>query len=453
MNRLASLYTKHASLLKEAKTISAAAAAEDRDLTEAEQARYDAILGARGESGERTGGALAAVAADLADEKRIQEYERTMTPGVDAVADRPRTPMGAANITGVQDLAANRPWSSFGEQMIAIARASMPGATVDPRLFAATPTGASASENSAGGFLIHSDYSEALLDRAREESPILGMCRSIPVGDGIDSIDLPVIDETSRATGSRWGGVQVYRRAEAQAVTATKPTFGQLKLEPTEIMGLAYATDRLLRNAPTVEAIFGNAFASEFAFKVTDEIVRGTGGALCLGILNAPATVSQAIETGQTLAGNPIITKNISNMWMHVPPRSKARGVWVANAECGPWLDELSIPAGTAALEPRFVTYDQNGALRIKGRPVIELEQCSALGTVGDFMFVDFGEYLLAPKGQIEGQSSMHVQFIYNEMTFRWTYYINGRPAWLSSVSAYKGSASKSPFVTLAVRT
>ena len=139
-------------------------------------------------------------------------------------------------------------------------------------------------------------------------------------------------------------------------------------------------------------------------------------------------------------------------MWTRVPARSKARGAWFGNAECGPALDEMSIPAGTGALEPRFVTYDANGIMRIKGRPYIELEQCSALGTVGDFFFADFNEYLLATKGQIEGQSSMHVQFIYNEMTFRWTYYISGKPAWLSAVSAYKGSASKSPFVVLNTR-
>lgn len=379
-----------------------------------------------------------------------------------AALDRQRDEAGRKHeasggiVERVHDNREDKPWSSTGEQLLAIARAGFPHGEVDPRLYkATTPTGANVSENSAGGFLMHADYSEQLLARAREESPLLAMCRDIPIGEGIDSIDLPVIDETSRATGSRWGGVQVYRRAEAQSVTATKPKFGRLKLEPAEIAGLAYATDRLLRNAATIETVFNDAFASEFGFKVTDEILRGTGGDECLGILDDAAStirVTQAIETSQTLASGAIVSANISNMWTRVPARSKARGAWFGNAECGPALDEMSIPAGTGALEPRFVTYDANGIMRIKGRPYIELEQCSALGTVGDFFFADFNEYLLATKGQIEGQSSMHVQFIYNEMTFRWTYYISGKPAWLSAVSAYKGSASKSPFVVLNTR-
>lgn len=409
-----------------------AAETEKRDLTDEDKATMKANL-------ERKDEILAQIA--LLDADRDAGW-----PG-----EQPKS--NAANITNIHDNRADAPWKSMGEQMLAIARAASPHGERDPRLFAATPTGANASDPAAGGFLLHSEYSEALLDKAREEAPLLGMCREIPIADGVDSIDLPMIDETSRATGSRWGGVQVYRRAEAQAVTAKKPSFGLLKLEPAEIFGLAYATERLLRNAPTIERVFGDAFASEFGFKATDEIIRGTGGGdEMVGILSATALVTQAIESGQTLAADAVNTKNISNMWMHLPARSKPRAVWLINGELGPALDELSIPAGTAALEPRFVTYDANGVLRIKGRPVIELEQCSAPGTVGDIILADMSEYLLGTKGDVNAESSIHVQFIYSEMTYRWTYYISGKPAVLSAVTPYKGSASRSPFVTLNTR-
>ncbi|MCZ7601029.1 MAG: hypothetical protein M5U09_29345 [Gammaproteobacteria bacterium] len=35
-------------------------------------------------------------------------------------------------------------------------------------------------------------------------------------------------------------------------------------------------------------AIFGDAFSSEFAFKVTNEIFRGVGGDECLGVIAGP---------------------------------------------------------------------------------------------------------------------------------------------------------------------
>lgn len=415
--------------------------------TPEQTARLDAILGKPTGGGAREAGLLAAVELDLADAQASAEEIR-------------RAPAATVDPTDtVHVRAEDKPFASFGEQLVAIAAASAPhGAVIDPRLklsdgkggiFAAA-SGASQGTAADGGFLVETAYSDALLARAREDSPILGMCRQIPMPDGAESLDLPVIDETSRATGSRWGGVQVYRKAEADTVTATKPTFGKLKIIESEIMGIAYATERLLRNAATVEAVFGNAFASEFAFKVTDEVIRGTGGDECLGILREAApTVSQAKETGQAAAT--ITAVNLSQMWTHVPARSRTRGVWLANGECDPQFDQLAFAVGLGGMAPNFVSY-RDGQVFIKGRPVITLEQCAALGTVGDIIFADLNEYILSPKGGIQGASSMHVRFLYNEMTFRWNYYINGRPAWLSKVSAYKGSADLSPFVTLATR-
>jgi len=67
-------------------------------------------------------------------------------------------------------------------------------------------------------------------------------------------------------------------------------------------------------------------------------------------------------------------------------------------------------------------------------------------------VLADFSQYIISPRGSVEQQESMHVRFLYGEMTFRWTYFINGRPAWLSTVTPFKGSATIAPFVTLATR-
>lgn len=425
------LNQERAENVTEADGIIAAAEAEDRGLTEADNARLAALRTRRTQI-----------------DAGIEELNALRDSGQPA-STRSVGPV----IQHVHDNREDAPWASFGEMLQAVVTADPVHRTGDPRLFKAAGSGANMGEPSAGGFLVPSAYSEALLDRAREESPVLGLCRSIPIPEGTESIDLPVIDETSRATGSRFGGVQVYRKEEAATVTATKPKFGRLKIDTSEIMGIAYATERLLRNAGTIERVFADSFASEFAFKVTDEIIRGGGGDECLGILTAPAdtpTVSQAKETGQAAAT--INTRNLSNMWAHLPARSKSRAVWLINNDVEPELDHLTLPSGTAGLEPRFVTYGPDGVLRIKGRPVIPVEQCATLGTVGDIILADLGEYILSPQGGIEQQESMHVRFLYNEMTFRWNYYINGRPAWLSALTPFKGSTKISPFVTLATR-
>ena len=74
-----------------------------------------------------------------------------------------------------------------------------------------------------GGYLVRSDWSAALLTRAREAAVLLPRCRSIEIGGDFDGLEYPYIDESSRVDGSRWGGVQVYRKAEAATVTAKQP--------------------------------------------------------------------------------------------------------------------------------------------------------------------------------------------------------------------------------------
>jgi HK97 family phage major capsid protein len=354
------------------------------------------------------------------------------------------------------DHSTEKPWASFGEFLQAVAYSAMPGKSADPRLYAAI-SGASTSVPADGGHLVRTDWSTMLLDKAQEASVLAPRCTSIEVGEGADGVELPYVDETSRATGSRWGGVRVYRAAEADSVTATKPKVGRKEIRLEDLKALFYATDRSLRDATALESLASKAFASEFAFKIDDEIVRGTGvgevqGIIAAASLSGAPTVSVAKETGQ--AADTFLQANVSKMWARLHPRHKGNAVWLVNHELGPQLDVLSIPAGTAALEPRFVSYGPDGVLRIKGKPVIEVEQCSAIGDQGDVILADLSQMLLVKKGGIQAASSMHVRFIFDEMTFRWTYRINGMPAWRSAVTPYKGTsgATLSPFVTLDAR-
>jgi len=366
----------------------------------------------------------------------------------DALADAMRVATYSPAITGMHNLREDKPWASLGEFLSAVGRAGMPGGPIDVRLLAAS--GAQSGVPSEGGFLVGVDYTTRLLDLAQQAAQLWPLCDNIPIGPNSDGIEAPYIAETSRANGYRWGGVLVYRRSEAGTVTATKPTFGQFDLRLEDLMGLAYATERLLRDATALDAIFTRAFASEFAFKMDDELIRGTGAGECLGLLNAPALVSIDAETGQAAAT--IVTQNISRMWAAMPARLRGGAVWIYNQDCEPQLDELAIPVGTGALEPRFVTYGPDGILRIKGRPALAIEQCETLGTVGDFMLVNWGQYAVITKGGIEAQQSIHVKFEYNERAFRWVTSNNGAPKWKTYLTPYKGSNYQSPYVALATR-
>lgn len=341
-------------------------------------------------------------------------------------------------------------FGGLGDQLRAIVEAEVSkGKSVDGRL-EYRQMGMSEGVPGDGGYLVQTDFSKELLNNAYQTGIMANLVRRQPIGPNSNAFRVNVVDESSRATGSRMGGIQAYWTPEGGQKQDSKPKYRQMELSLQKLTGLLYATDELLVDTTALQSFIGQAFADEFGFMIDDAIFQGTGVGQPLGITSCPAMVTQAAEVGQP-AGT-IVYENLSKMWSRLPARSRRNAVWLINQECEPELDNLSIAAGTAALEPRFITYSNDGVLRIKGRPVVAIEQAEPLGATGDIMLVDLSQYLLIDKGGIESASSIHVRFIWDEQTFRFVYRCNGQPIWNRPLSPYKGAASQSPFVGLAAR-
>ena len=338
-------------------------------------------------------------------------------------------------------------FSSFGEQLMAAYRAAMPGGKVDERLSTRAASGLNETTPSDGGFLVQQDFVTELLKRTYETGILASKAKKIPISTNANGMKINAIDEDSRANGSRWGGVQTYWEGEADELTASKPKFRQMELSLKKLTGLCYATDELLQDAAALEAVIRQAFAEEFGFKIDDAILSGSGEGEPLGILNSGAIVTVAKEASQT---DTITVENLIKMWNRLWSRSRANAVWYINQELEPYLYTLKIgdkpvyiPAGGLSEKPYGTLF---------GRPVVPIEQCSAAGEVGDIILADIGQYLLIDKGGIKSASSIHVRFLYDENVFRFIYRVDGKPIWTKPLTPYKGSATVSPFVTLAKR-
>jgi HK97 family phage major capsid protein len=336
--------------------------------------------------------------------------------------------------------------------MISIYNAGIPGGRIDQRLNILNATGLGTAIPSEGGWLVQTDFSIALLQRMEKTAILAPRCWHVPIGENADGVEMPTIDETSRATGSRWGGVQVYRRAEAATVTEKKPKFGSFELRLEDLMGICFTTNRQLKDAPSTGAIISRAFEEEMSFKLDDEIVRGTGVGECLGILNSAALVTVTKETGQ--AADSIVTENLIKMFSRMPARYRKTAAFFINQEIEPQLFTMGLiigmggspifmPAGGLSAEPYGTLF---------GRPLIPIEQASALGDKGDINFFCLNEYCLIEKGGLEATSSIHVKFIYDEMCFKFILRNNGAPTWRSPLVQFKGALPLSPFVTLEAR-
>jgi HK97 family phage major capsid protein len=351
---------------------------------------------------------------------------------------------------------AKYPIGDFLQDVFKAGTGKTPSARLDiqNKRFKAAANGMNESAPSDGGFLVGTEQAGMLAERAYNEGQIAALCDRVPISGAFNGLKYPYIDESDRADGSRSGGVLAYWKNEAAALASSAPKIGEETMNLEKLTGLFYATDELLQDATALGAMASSQFGREFAFKLDDAILNGTGAGQPLGILNSAALVSQAKETGQT--ASTINFDNIVKMYARLwSGANSATTRWVMNRECFPQLMSLAIKVGTAGF-PLYVagnslTGAPNGTLL--GIPVVFAEQALALGTAGDIYLADFGQYRIIEKAGIQMASSIHVQFLTDQQVFRWVMRVNGQPLWKKPLTPYKGTSSTvSPFVALAVR-
>ncbi len=341
-------------------------------------------------------------------------------------------------------------FKSLAEQCLAIKAFKLSGGEhIDPRLKRLTETktasGATVGISSEGGFLVEPTLTAEVLKPIHETGQFSSRARSLPVSANSNYGWINGIDETNRATGSRWGGIRGYRIAEGNAPTSSKPKFRRINWELKKYAVLVYGTDELLADTAQFSEVVRVAAAEELAFMVNDDILNGDGAAGCFGILSSAAPV----QVTRTTASH-VIYEDLVAMWARLDSRSKPNSVWFINTDVNPDLDTLAHAVGAGALEPKFVGYDATGLMRIKGRPVVETEFNASLGTSGDIVLADMSNYLMWEKGGVQSAESLHVLFTTDETTFRFIYRVDGQPAIAAPLTPYKGTGNTiSPFVKL----
>ncbi len=312
----------------------------------------------------------------------------------------------------------------------------------------------SQADPSSAGYLVAPEFSQRILDGLNEDSEaLIGMTDQQRVTG--ESLTFNANAETSRATGSRWGGVQGYWIGEADEIASSRPKFRQVKVEPHELAVLIYTTDKLLRNSPaSLGQYVERAARDEINFMTGDAIVNGSGAGKPLGILESGSLITVAKESSQ--AASTIVHANISKMWARLHPRSRAGAVWLHNVDIEPALDSLFLPvtdvAGAENVGGLTNLLFNQGQRTLKGRPLIASEYCATLGTKGDLILWDPTAYLTGIREGIRTAMSMHVRFVYAETAFRFMYEIDGQPWLNSALTPFKGSSTLSTHVALAAR-
>ncbi len=314
----------------------------------------------------------------------------------------------------------------------------------------ASPTGMGEAISSDGGYLVPPQFSMKIFERVYGNY-MLQMTDMYPIGG--NSMTFLANAETSRVAGSRAGGVRGYWVDEAQQLTNSKPTFRKIQLNPHKIAVMVTVTEELLSDAVVaLDQYLMKAASDELTFMIGDSLVNGSGVGQPQGILNSNALISVSKETGQ--AGTTIVSENILKMWKRLWVNSQANAVWFINQDVQDQLQTMSLAVGVGGQ----LTYMPPGGLAsspyatLMGRPVVPIEFCPTLGTVGDIILADMSQYITCVRGGVKTGISPHLRFDYDETVFKFTWRIDGQTWWNTALTPFKGSNTQSPFIALATR-
>ena len=455
-----------------AQSISDRAANEKRDLTETEASEFNKQVEA-----------MKPLKAALAREDFIlnevaSQLERERNIGAIAVDDRTRTSSGDKK----------KLWAKgFAQQLQAVHQASKDGGRVDPRLLGTfgdfdergvfqAAGGSDGALNEAvpseGGFLVGADTSQEIYQRTYLTGEITRRCQRQPITALSNRLKLRVVDEDSRADGSRMGGVLAFWANEADTFMSSRPKFREIELFLNKLTALVYATDELLADGPALEAWIMNNLPTELSFRVEDALFQGTGAGQPAGIFNSAAFLSlspgstASIVTGADVEAmwarfwhpglkNSIASQSSSNLTAGQAAGNVPAAAWFIDQSVIPQL--FSMQVGSGAGPAVILLYHPPGANplygpygELLGLPVIPTEHNAVLGTVGDIVLADMSQVLLADKGAVEVAQSMHVRFVQGEQAFRFTYRVDAQTTWKKPLTPKNGGNTMSPFVGLA---
>ena len=310
-------------------------------------------------------------------------------------------------------------------------------------LYAVGGDGQNTYNNQDGGFLVpQGAVAGDVLQIPAEFDPIAGRTTNVPLSTTKLSLNARVDKNHSSSVS---GGLRVYRRKEEASLTSSKMEFEQVNLTVNSLFALTHSTEEMLADSSiSIAAIIQAGYNDEFASKLIQERLNGTGVGEFLGVHNSPALVTVAKETSQTAA-----TVNFQNV---IKMRARVWGynnaIWLANHDVMTSL--VAINDGTNHIYIPSAREDVPDMLL--GRPIFYTENMETLGAQGDIGCYNFSQYLEGTYQPMQSAESMHVRFLTHEHSFKFWTRNAGTPWWSSALTPKKGANTLSPFVNLAVR-
>lgn len=279
-------------------------------------------------------------------------------------------------------------------------------------------------------------------------SGILDKMSTVVISNASNQAEVNYVDES--AAGTVAGGVVAYWTKEAAALKKSQPKLMQVIYKLSKLTALSYATDEQLEDFEATSDLFIDSFAKAMVLAQLKGFMSGTGLDEPKGMLSADSLVSINRKTAGTLstedvlamASRTIPTLDKDYVWMIHPDLKEKLPLLNYKGEGDTITHLLFMPAGGLSGNQ----YDT-----LLGKPIIYNEFCSAIGTKGDVMLVNLGEYAKIVKGGLKLDQSIHVEFLTDQTAFRAIKRVNGAPKRDVKIRLNNSTVDRSSFIALDV--
>jgi len=291
-----------------------------------------------------------------------------------------------------------------------------------------------------GGYFVPSAISPQFLQLEPEPDPTAILTRKIPMAATTIKMNYRV-DKTHTTSVS--GGLTVGRSAETVAKTASRMSTGQFDLRAHSLFGFSYATEEILTDsAVSFIALLEAGFRDEFNSHILNERLNGTGVAQFQGVMTSGALISVTRNTADDIKFVDVVNMR-SRCWRY------AGAVWMANHDTLPKLMQMNVEVGVGGGPVWQPSAREDHPDIVLGRPIFFSEYTKSLGTAGDIVLVNWGEFLEGLYQPLQSAESMHVRFLEHERAFKFWLRNAGSPWWDAALTPKNGS-TLSPYVALA---
>jgi len=280
-----------------------------------------------------------------------------------------------------------------------------------------------------GGFTVPTQLHRDILNSVYEESVTLPFVRQFRM-DTL-TLSIPMWDSEDRSQG----GIASFEGqwiAEATDADIKTPKLRLVTLTAHKLMVLTRISRECISDSFSLGQQLQPTLVKSLAYTLDSAVIGGTGVGRPLGILGSPSR----IQVARSVA-NQISYTDICNLFVRLHPGFLKGARWLVSPSAVAQLlaladagsNNLWVPAAGPAIPPTLL-----------GLPVGISEKCSALGSEGDIILCNLGQYAFGLREDFIVERSDSAYFASDQVAFRCIVRCDGHALMDAPISPVSGS-------------